>query len=411
MRAHDLAVLMTVTWALAIGAPARAPAQVRPGIAVLLADSARLVAGKRVGLLTNQTGVDQAGRRDVDLLRAAPGVRLMRLFSPEHGFRGFADQAAVADGVDSATGLPIYSLYGAAHPPHLDSLDLVVVDLQDIGARYYTYVGTAVLLMEAAARRGLPVVVLDRPNPLGGEAVQGNVRERAARAETLIGFLPIPMRHGMTLGELLRLANDTLHIHARLTVVPAAGWRRAMEFAQTGLPWVPPSPSMPSLESALHYPGTCLFEGTNLSVGRGTSLPFQVIGAPWLDTAALLRRLGEEGRGKREGLTGVELVADTVTPQAPSDGKFAGVRINVIRLRVTDRRSYDPTRAAVALLAALVAVQRVRFAFVPAHFDRLAGGPGLRSALLAGRAPAAIWRGWAGPLARFRRARGRYLIY
>ncbi len=414
MRGHDLAVLMVVTWAAAIATPARVPAQVRPGIAVLLADSTRLVRGKRVGLLTNQTGVDQAGRRDVDLLRAAPGVRLVRLFSPEHGFRGTADQPALANAVDSATGIPIYNLYGVAHAAErafLDSLDVVLVDLQDIGARYYTYVGTAVLLMQAAARSGIPVVVLDRPNPLGGDVVQGNVRERSAPAETLIGFLPVPMRHGMTLGELLRLANDTLHIRARLTVVPVAGWRRAMYFDATGLPWISPSPSMPDLESALHYPGTCLFEGTNLSVGRGTGIPFLMIGAPWLDAPAVLRLLRETGKGKREALNGVALVADTATPHAPSDGKYEGVRLNVIRLRVTDRRIYDPTHAAVALLATIIAVHPDSLTFAAAHFDRLAGGPALRTALLAHRAPSTIWRAWEQPLERFRRARGKYLVY
>jgi uncharacterized protein YbbC (DUF1343 family) len=281
-----------------------------------------------------------------------------------------------------------------------------------VGARYYTYVGTAVLLMETAARRGTPIVVLDRPDPLGGDVVQGNVRERAAPAETLIGFLPVPMRHGMTLGELLRLANDTLHIGARLTVVPAAGWHRAMEYEATGLPWVPPSPNMPDLESALHYPGTCLFEGTNFSVGRGTPFPFQIVGAPWLDARAIIRRLvgGEGEGGKGDGLAGVELVADTMTPRGPGDGKYDGVRLNVIRLRVTDRRRYDPTHATVALLTALLAVHPDRVTFTPA-FDRLAAGPALRTALLAHQAPAAIWRAWEQPLERFRRTRRKYLVY
>ena len=155
----------------------------------------------------------------------------------------------------------------------------MLIDLQDIGARYYTYVSTAVILMQRAAQRGVPVIVLDRPNPLGGEAVQGNVRAQPAAEQTFVGFLPIAMRHGMTLGEMLLLANDVLGIHARLTVVPAAGWRRDMYFDGTGLPWVKPSPNMPDLESALHYPGTCLFEGTNLSVGRGTRIAFQVVGS------------------------------------------------------------------------------------------------------------------------------------
>jgi len=181
------------------------------------------------------------------------------------------------------------------------------------------------------------------------------------------------MRHGMTLGELLRLANDRLHLHATLTVVPAAGWRRSLYFDATGLPWVKPSPNMPDLESAMHYPGTCLFEGTNLSVGRGTALAFQIVGAPWLDTAAVLERLREGGRGKGEGLPGVEVSGMTFTPRAPTDGKYDGIELRGIRLRVTDRRRYDPTKAAVALLAALRVVHRDSLRFQRSEL-RPAGG-------------------------------------
>jgi beta-N-acetylhexosaminidase len=411
MRAHQFSRFWLL-WLLTCPGPAAA--QVRPGIEVLLTDSAHLVEGKRVGLLTNQTGVDRAGRRTVDLLRADPAVRLVMLFSPEHGFRGTEDRPGAALTVDSLTGLPIYNLYGpkqSSDSALLDSLDAVLVDLQDIGARYYTYVSTAVILMERAARRDTPVLVLDRPNPLGGEAVQGNVREHPGLERSFVGFLPVPMRPGMTLGELLLLANDVLGIHARLTVIPVAGWRRGMYFDATGLPWVRPSPSMPDLESALHYPGTCLFEGTNLSVGRGSRFPFQVIGATWVDPVAIIRRIRDEGRGTGDGVFGVELTADTLTPHTPSDGKDDGVRINIIRLRVTDRRRYDPTHMAVALLAAVRAVHPDSFHFVAERFDLLSAGPALRRAILAGRAPAAIWQGWEAGLERFRRGRGKYLLY
>ena len=411
MRAHHLSLL----WLLACSGPAAA--QVRPGIEVLLTDSAHLVAGKRVGLLTNQTGVDRTGRRSVDLLYADHALRLVLLFSPEHGFRGTEEGPGSAHGVDSATGLPIYNLYGPKQAPRepaeLDSLDALLIDLQDIGARYYTYVSTAIILMKRAAGRGKSVIVLDRPNPLGGAMVQGNVREQAAAEQTLVGGLPVAMRPGMTLGELLLLANDVLGIHASLVVVPALGWRRDMYFDSTGLPWVRPSPSMPDLESALHYPGTCLFEGTNLSVGRGTRFPFQVVGATWLDARAVIRRLKgrEGGRGKGEGLDGVDLTADTLIPHSPSDGKYDGARINVIRLRVTDRTRYDPTHTAVALLAALRAVHPDSFRFVAERFDLLAAGPALRRAIAAGRAPADIWWGWDAELDRFRRTRAKYLLY
>jgi len=408
MRLHRVSLLGLLACAGSAGA------QVRPGIDVVLADSAHLIAHKRLGLLTNQTGVDAARRRDVDVLIAG-GYRVTALFSPEHGFRGLEDRSGLPDAVDSASGLPIYSLYGGTPLSRLgalDSLDALLVDLQDIGARYYTYPASATQLMREAARRGKPVIVLDRPNPIGGDVAQGNVRARAGDPDSaFVGFLPIPMRHGMTLGELLRLANDRLRLHVALTVVPAAGWRRSLYYDATGLPWVKPSPNMPDLESAMHYPGTCLFEGTNLSVGRGTSLAFQLVGAPWLDTAAVLRTLGEAGGGMRDALRGVEVAAVTFTPDSPTDGKYGGVALRGIRLRVTDRTRYDPTKTAVALLAALRAVHRDSLRFNERSFDRLAAGSDLRRALVAGRSPAAIARAWEPALARFRRARAAYLLY
>jgi uncharacterized protein YbbC (DUF1343 family) len=408
MRPHSLSLVLVLTCA------GPAAAQVRPGIEVLLSDSIGLVTGKRVALLTNQTGVDRLGRRDLDLLRGAPGVRLALILSPEHGLEGTADRPGLPDAVDPPSGLPIYSLYGGTPLPNiaaLDSVDLVLVDLQDVGARYYTYPVTAVLVMAEAARRGKPLVVLDRPNPIGGQAVQGNVASAAHAVERIGDALPVPMRHGMTLGELLELANDVQHLHARLIVVPAAGWRRAMYADDTGLPWVRPSPNLPDLESAMHYPGTCLFEGTNLSVGRGTGFAYQVVGAPWLDTGAVLPRLRGVGRWAQEGLRGVDVAGVTLTPRAPTDGKYDGVELRGIRLRVTDRRHYDPTRAAVLLLTAIRAAHPDSLRFDAAHFDRLAQGTELRRAILATRAPEAVWRAWERGLARFRRDRAKYLLY
>ncbi len=391
---------------VACGGPPAGAAQVRPGIEVLLTDSIHLVRGRRLGLLTNQTGVDHAGRRDADLLTAA-GLRLTTLFSPEHGFRGMEDRPGLPDSRDSATGLPIYSLYGGSRPTALaalDSIDVLLVDLQDIGARYYTYAATAASLMRDAAARGKRIVVLDRPDPIGGELVQGDVRGGLGDPDSSpVGFLPVPMRHGMTLGELLRMASDLLGVRADLVVVPAAGWRRTMDYDATGLPWVRPSPNMPDLESAFHYPGICLFEGTNLSVGRGTPAAFQIIGAPWLDARRLLQSVS--------ALDGVQVVDTAFTPHAPTDGKYDGVSLHGLRFRVTDRARYDPTRLAVALLAGLEALYPDSFQFRASSFDRLAADSGLRREVLAHRSPAAIWAAWSAPLEQFRRTRLKYLLY
>ncbi|MGH7676362.1 MAG: exo-beta-N-acetylmuramidase NamZ family protein, partial [Gemmatimonadales bacterium] len=366
-------------------------AAVRPGIEALIAESLHLVRGQRIGLLSNQTGIDRLRRRDVDLLLGAEGVRLTALFSPEHGFRGAEDRTDLPDATDSVTGLPIYSVYTGTRAPTisgLDTIDVLVVDLQDIGARYYTYVATAVVLARAAAGRGRRVIVLDRPNPVGGEATQGNVQSEPAPVGTLVGLLPVPMRHGLTFGEMMAIAGELYGFGGALTIVPAAGWRRPMYFDATGLPWVRPSPNMPDLESALHYPGTCLFEGTNLSVGRGTPFAYQVVGAPWLDPDAVVRTARAAGEGKGDAFAGVRVSTVRFTPRAPTDGKYDGLTLRGVRLRVTDRRRYDPTRTAVALLVALRDVHGDSLAFRTAAFDRLAGGPELRDAVASGRSAA-----------------------
>jgi uncharacterized protein YbbC (DUF1343 family) len=400
MRAHHLSWLTGLAFAVPLAA------QVRPGIEVLVTDSVHLVQGRRIGLLSNQTGVDRQGNRDVDVLRVH-GLQVLALFGPEHGFQGKEDRPGLPDAVDSATGLPIYSLYGGSEVrtrAALETIDVLLIDLQDIGARYYTYPASATSLMRDAARLGKQVVVLDRPDPIGGEEIQGDVRPRIGDPDSeFVGFLPVPMRHGMTLGELLLLANDQLRIHARLTVVPAAGWRRSQAFDSTGLPWVRPSPNLPDLESAFHYPGLCLFEGTNLSVGRGTPLAFQVVGAPWIDAEALRRALGTD-------LPGVAADSITFTPAHPTDGKYEDVVLHGLRFRVTDRRTYDPTRLAVRLLVALHRLYPTRFEFRPSQFDRLAG-PALRSGVVSGRSAGAITRDWDARVRRFRSARAKYLLY
>ncbi len=406
---------------LAGACPGRGPARsgpdmtpaVRPGLEVLLSDSAHLVRGRRVALVTNQAGVDAAGRSGVDRLRAA-GVRLVALFSPEHGFRGTADPgAAVTSTTDSATGLPIYSLYGRNSAPtdsQLAGVDVILVDLQDAGARYFTYLWTTVGVMRAAATRRITVVVLDRPNPIGG-AVQGNILDTAYR--TPVGMLAIPMRHGMTLGELARLARHDLGLATDLRVVPVAGWRRAMYFDEIGLPFVPPSPNLRTVEALIHYPGTCLFEGTTLSVGRGTDHPFEQVGAPGLDTAAVLAAL------RSADLPGVRFTGVAFTPRRPGDGKFADTQVAGIRLQVTDRRHYDPVRTAVVLLGAAsdAGLPGGLFPPDPAHFDRLVGDGGHAREQVevmtrgGGDARAGLLADWAAQLPPFLARRRPYLIY
>ena len=399
-----------VLWGWSAGCAAGAgtgasPAGVRPGIDVLLADSLHLVRNRRIGLVTNQAGVDAQGISDVARLQGA-GVRIVALFSPEHGFRGAADPgAAIASSVDSATGLPIYSLYGRSSAPTdamLRDIDVMLVDLQDAGARYYTYLATTVEVMKAAARVSVPVMVLDRPNPIGG-VVQGNVLE--PEFISMVGRLAMPMRHGMTLGELARLAAADLGLSTSLTVVPVAGWRRPQALDETGLPFIPPSPNLKSIESLFHYPGVCLFEGTNLSVGRGTDAPFEQVGAPGLDTTAVLAAIREAK------LPGVRFRGVEFTPRRPGEGKFADTLVTGIRLEVTDRSTYDPTATAVYLLVAVRALYGDRFAWIPAHFDRLAGTRALRTAVEAGKAPRVILESWKPALNRFVKRRQPFLLY
>ena len=394
----------------AVPVPARAPAAgplvpVQPGVELLLGDSIRLVRGRAVGLVSNHAGVDAAGVSDVERLLGA-GIRLVALFSPEHGFRGAAEPGEqVASSVDSTTGLPIYSLYGRTSAPTdsmLQGLEVILVDLPDVGARYYTYLSTTIEVMRAAARRNLPVVVLDRPNPIGG-LVQGNILDMAYRS--FVGALPMPMRHGLTLGEAARLANQELGLGADLRVVPAAGWRREAFFGSTGLPFLPPSPNLQSLESLFHYPGTCLFEGTALSVGRGTDAAFRQVGAPWLDVSRVLAAL------PTDRLPGVQFLGVRFTPERPGDGKYDGVPLRGIRMVLTDPERYDPTLTAVVLLSVINRIHPDSLRFRAPHFDRLAGGTTLRDAVIAGRDPFAIVASWEPGLAAWARYREPVLLY
>jgi len=376
--------------------------KVRPGITVLLDDSIKLVAGKRVALVTNQTGVDEKGRRTVDLLfsdvRAQrAGVKLVKLFAPEHGALGTLDREGLDDEKDTRTGLTVHSLYKRRTMAPADSLlqdvDVIVVDLQDIGTRTWTYVGVVLYSMQAAERRGIPVLVLDRPNPISGAFTEGALLDSAlanAAYPTDTGktngfaIYASPLRHGLTMGELARLFQANLKLGARLTVIPMRNWRRAMWFDETDLPWVKPSPNMPNITSALLYPALVPFEASNLSVGRGTEQPFQRVGAPWLNTDRVVRLLEDLS------LTGVKFRAERFTPDKPGDNKYAGRSIPGIRLEVTDRERVQPARLGAAILWAINRAHPDSLRLTTAGFDLRMGSARMREALLGGGDPDAV---------------------
>jgi uncharacterized protein YbbC (DUF1343 family) len=379
---------------------------VRPGVEVLITDSAHLIQGRRIGLVTNHTGMDRTRRSDIDVLADYAGAELVALYSPEHGIRGEERAGArIQSGMDSATGLPVHSLYGETlkpTPDMLEGVDVLVFDMQDVGARYYTYVSTMAEAMEAAGENGIPFVVLDRPNPIRGDVVQGNVL--LPEYATFVGKYPVPMRHGMTAGELARLYVGEFGIGVELTVVPADGWRRNMTIEDTALPWVAPSPNMPSQESALAYPGTCLFEGTPVSVGRGTDRAFQWIGAPWLDGEALAAALNGYG------LAGVEFEAVTFTPTNAGDRKFEGEQVQGVRL-VPSTTDYDAPRAGVAMLVETFKASGGNWSWGERHFDRLAGTKALREGIIAGLGLDELTADWNTQIAAFEALRSPYLIY
>ena len=402
--------------------PAPSPGTVRPGITVLLEDSIALIRGKRVALLTNQTGIDAAGRSDIELLRdaraKAAGVTLVRLFSPEHGIRGTEDREHLESGIDERSGLAVHSLYTSATIAPPDSLttglDALVYDLQDIGTRTWTYVGAMIYAMHAAARRHIPIIVLDRPNPITGEHVDGPMLDTALsnpeeptaqRAGKAYALYPFPLRHGMTMGELALFYNDVLHIGATLHVVPVAGWRRSMWFDETGLPWVRPSPNLPNLKSALIYPSLVAFEGTNVSVGRGTSEAFQRFGAPWMDAT----RVADLLNGRH--LAGVRFDVEPFTPQNPGDSKYGGRRIPGVRIAVTDRNAIRSGHVAAAILWALVRVHPDSFTINDRTFDERFGSTAVRAAIVRGADPEQAMTAQGPAVEQFMAASRRYILY
>ena len=383
---------------------------------MLAARRFRPLAGRTAGLVCNPTAVTRALVHAADLLAAAPRVRLAALFGPEHGVRGDAQyMAAVGGERDPATGLPVHSLYGATReslrprPEQLEGLDLLVFDIQDVGARYYTYQATMLLCMEAAAEAGIGFVVLDRPNPIGGVLVEGP--RLLPGFESFCGLHDLAVRHGLTVGELALLFKAERGLDLELEVVPARGWRRGVSFRETGLPWVFPSPNMPTPETALVYPGMCLLEGTNLSEGRGTTRPFELFGAPWLDA----RRLAEDLA--RERLPGVRFRPVSFVP---TWDKHAGVRCHGVELHVSDAGRFRPFRTGLAAVLHARRQDPARFAwrsepyeFVPdvPAFDLLSGSARERTAIEAGATLSEIFRPLGPEERAFARRRVPYLRY
>lgn len=390
--------------------------RVLTGLDVMQAQQWEPLRGLKVGLVAHPASVDANLRSTVELLAAAPGVRLAALFGPEHGFLGLEqDLIAVRHDQPTWRGIPYFSLYGdtvASLRPsaeQLSGIDALVIDLQDVGSRYYTYQATMLYCLEAASALGLLTVVLDRPNPLGGEIVEGPTLR--AGYESFVGVHPVAIRHGMTIGELAKLYHAERQLRGELRVIACEGWRRAMTFDQTGLPWVLPSPNMPTIDTAFVYPGQCLLEGTNLSEGRGTTRPFEICGAPWIDAPLLTSRL-------REGaLPGVEFRPLSFRP---TFHKFANQPCGGVQLHVTDRQTFQSVRTSLTLLHALreQLVERFDWRREVYEFvtDRLAidllfGSPRERLALEAGSSPGAIAQAWIEEEEEFRRRRQNHLLY
>jgi uncharacterized protein YbbC (DUF1343 family) len=408
-----LALVHASVCSFALACTATGP--VRPGADMLVESQFHLVEGKRIGLITNHTALLSNGKHLADVLSGDKRTTLAVLFAPEHGIRGDAAAGAtIQDGRDPATGVPVVSLYGRVNKPTpemLKDVDVLLFDIQDVGARFYTYPSTMSLAMEAAAERGIPFVVLDRPNPIRGTWVEGFVREESLKS--FIGMHPTPIVHGQTVGELARMFNEEGWlkdgVKANLTVVRMKGWKRSMWYDETGLQWVGPSPNIPSLQSAIVYPGTCLIEGTNVSEGRGTDRPFEYIGAPYIDGARLAEHLN------RLQLPGVVFEPVEFTPReipgVALKPKHEGLRCGGVFVRVTDRNAYEPVRAGVHLLAAIRSMYPDEFRWIASSIDRLAGTARLREEIDRGTDPDDIVKLWEKDVEGFVKLSSKYALH
>jgi uncharacterized protein YbbC (DUF1343 family)/CubicO group peptidase (beta-lactamase class C family) len=371
------------------------------GIDVLKRDNFAILKGKKVGLITNHTGLDADGTSTPMLLKNAPDVQLVCLFAPEHGFAGALDEEGIRDQKDPATGLPVYSLYGNTRrptPKMLAEVDVLVFDMMDIGARFYTYISTLGLAMQAAAENNVSFVVLDRPNPIGGVQVEGGRLDPGS--ESFIAFHPIAIRHGMTLGELALMFNDEQALNLDLTIVPAEGWERKAYFEETKIPWVNPSPNMKTVNGAIIYPGLCLIEFTNLSVGRGTEMPFEIVGAPWIDGDKLAEALG------KQNLAGVRFEPMEFTPPVR---QYANERCKGVRIHVENRETFEPVLFGLTLIEVLH--RDYRDQWDRSNLNTLLLHRKAVDMLGSGKAAVEVDVLWKKERAEFLKRRERYLIY
>jgi len=383
-----------------IPAKKQSDGQVLSGLDVLRAGQFNRIQGIKIGLLTNQIGQARDGVSVIDLLHKSDNLKLIKLFSPEHGIRGIRDDR-VPSSRDPKTGLVIHSLYGKRvrpTPEMLDGIDTVVVDLQDIGTRFYTYMTTMAYMLEAAANQKVQVMILDRPNPINGLQIEGPMLDQKFIGFT--GYFPMPIRHGLTMGELALLFSAENDIAVELTVVKMKGWQRRYWFDETGLPWVNPSPNMQNLIQATLYPGIGAIEGTRISVGRGTGAPFEQIGAPWIDGVQLAGALNARG------LAGVRFYPVSFTPQS---SKFAGQKCQGVFILVTDRRSLRPVRLGLEIAALLYRLYPDNYRLE--EEENLLGSETVLSQILAGEDPAGIVKTWQADETHWQQLRKRYLLY
>ncbi len=384
-------------------------ARVRTGLAVLLAERLDVLQGARVGLVSNPTGVTADVTPNYDALLAA-GVNLVALFGPEHGFASQAeDGLTIASGVHRRTGLPVFSLYGETRQPTAEMLagvDVLLFDIQDLGVRFYTYIWTMALCLRAVAPLGKRLVVLDRPNPITALRVEGSVLQPGF--ESFVGLYPVPLRYGLTIGELARLLNTEFNLGADLTVIPLQGWRRDLWFDGTGLPWVAPSPNIPTFDTAVVYPGACLVEGTTMSEGRGTTHPFEQVGAPWLDGETLADRLNALD------LPGVRFRPVSFTP---SFSKYAGEVCHGVHFHVLDRAAFEPLPTALHLITQARALHPDDFGWARyfpegnAPFERLVGNGRVGAQIEAGTPVEEIVGEWEEGLRQWRIVKQSYHLY